>query len=80
LLDEPFSGCDRPLVDEMKSLVASLHRELGLTTLIVSHDWRDMEGLVDEIAILDAGRIVMQGDPDRLRAGETPAFVRRFFA
>ncbi len=47
LLDEPFTGCDRPLVEELKELVATLHREQGLTTVLVSHDERDVADLAD---------------------------------
>lgn len=60
LLDEPFAGCDLPLVREMKDLVRRLHSELGLTTVLVSHDWRDMEDLVDDLALMRGGRIAVR--------------------
>jgi len=55
LLDEPYTGLDSDLASEMKALVTQLHRSRGLTTIVVSHDPRDMEGLVDSTARLTDG-------------------------
>lgn len=80
LLDEPFSGVDRALVGELQGLIADLHRDRGLTTVIVSHDWRDMEGLIDSLAVIDEGRCAIQESPDqvqaKVRGGPLEAFFR----
>lgn len=57
LLDEPYTGLDPELGNEMKALVARFHRDQGLTTIIVSHDPRDMEGLADSCVRLRDGVI-----------------------
>ena len=67
LLDEPFTGCDRPLVDAMKKLLGDLHRERGLTTILVSHDVRHLEELVNQVALLREGHITAMGSPSTLK-------------
>jgi iron(III) transport system ATP-binding protein len=67
LLDEPFTGCDRPLVGAMKKLVGALHRERGLTTILVSHDVRHLEELVSQVALLRDGNITAVGSPSALK-------------
>lgn len=67
LLDEPFTGCDPPLVAELQRLVDGLRRDLGLTVMLVSHDWRHLEGLAGRVALLDGGRIVIDAAPEEVR-------------
>lgn len=57
LLDEPYTGLDPTLAGEMKEMVAQLHREQQLTSILVSHDPRDMEGLADRVVRLEQGVI-----------------------
>jgi iron(III) transport system ATP-binding protein len=79
LLDEPFAGCDRPLAEEMKSLVREFHGALGLTTILVSHDWRDMEGLVEGLAVLEGGCIMVHGAPEKVQAEVQGKPLEQFF-
>lgn len=62
LLDEPFAGLDRPLVEEMKALVRQFQRDLGATMIMVSHDERDLEG-ADRMVRLEDG-VILNGDSD----------------
>ncbi|MBN1476883.1 ATP-binding cassette domain-containing protein [Candidatus Sumerlaeota bacterium] len=79
LLDEPFAACDRPLVEDLKALVAEIHRGQHLTTLMVSHDWRDMEGLVDSVAVLEAGHVAVHGTAAQAMAHLADSPLGRFF-
>ena len=66
LLDEPFSGLDESLRDEMRSLVLKLHREFRITTVLVTHDSVEALEMSDSIAYISKGRIVQQGSPQGL--------------
>lgn len=66
LLDEPFSGLDENLRDDMRSLVLGLHRQDGLTTLMVTHDAIEALELSDWIIYLDQGHVLQQGTPEEI--------------
>ena len=57
LLDEPFSSLDRPLADAARALVVKLHRELCLTTVLVTHDREQALSIADRIVVLGRGTI-----------------------
>lgn len=62
LLDEPFSSLDESLRQEMRNLVLSLHRELGITTILVTHDPKEALMISDRIAVMQSGRIAQYDD------------------
>lgn len=66
LLDEPFSGLDESLRDDMRSLLLRLHREDGLTVLMVTHDANEAIMMSDRIVALDGGRVSQIGTPEEL--------------
>lgn len=66
LLDEPFSGLDERLRLEMGSLVKKIHRERGITTILVTHDKREALQLSDRIVLMSGGRVLQQGTPEEL--------------
>ncbi|WP_206613957.1 ABC transporter ATP-binding protein [Paenirhodobacter populi] len=75
LLDEPLSALDLRLRQEMLVELLRIQREIGLTTIFVTHDQEEALTLSDTIAILDKGRIVQSGAPTAIY--EAP---RRFAA
>jgi len=64
LLDEPLSNLDARLRDRLRVELRALQRRLGVTTLYVTHDQTEALGLSDRIAVMHAGRIIEQGDPE----------------
>ena len=79
LYDEPTTGLDpvtRTTVDE---LIETLKRELGLTSIVISHDIPSALLLADQIAFLHQGEIVFWGTPKEFRHAEHPA-IRKFLA
>ena len=78
LMDEPLSALDKPLREAMQIELRRLHRELGLTTVYVTHDQREALTLSDRIAVIDDGRVVQIGTPEELYNRPTTAFVARF--
>jgi ABC-type Fe3+/spermidine/putrescine transport system ATPase subunit len=79
LLDEPLSSLDAHLRDGMRELILDVHRDRGLTTIVVTHDQEEAVLLADEIALLFDGRLHQHGAPRTFF--EHPATVRtaRFF-
>jgi multiple sugar transport system ATP-binding protein len=73
LLDEPLSNLDAGLRASTRGELKRLQRELGVTTLYVTHDQTEAMTLGDRIALLQDGRIVQTGTPDDLyERPETP--------
>lgn len=66
LLDEPFSSLDEGLRAEMRALVLELHREYGMTTVLVTHDKSEALYMSDQIALMIEGQIVQYGTPETL--------------
>ena len=63
LYDEPTSGLDPVNADIIDGLVQRLDRELGVTSVMVTHDVRGAFRVADRLALLSDGKIVMQGTP-----------------
>ena len=63
LLDEPFSAVDRPTRRALQADLADLRRRLAIPVILVTHDLDDTLLLADEVAVLDAGRVLQRGPP-----------------
>jgi molybdate transport system permease protein len=61
LLDEPFTGLDAPVRDRLRRDLRRLQREVGLSTVIVTHDPEEAALLADEIVVLGDGRVLQAG-------------------
>ena len=77
LYDEPTSGLDPVNADIIDSLVQRLDDELGVTSVMVTHDVRGAFRVADRLALLSEGVIVMQGTPQEFLASSNPK-VREF--
>ena len=77
LYDEPTSGLDPVNADIIDSLVQRLDNELGVTSVMVTHDVRGAFRVADRLALLSEGLIVMQGTPQEFLASTNPK-VREF--
>jgi zinc transport system ATP-binding protein len=65
VLDEPTAGVDVDAQEALARLLASLHRELRMTILYVSHEFGAMEGFVERLVLVRGG-IVFDGEPRKL--------------
>jgi ABC-2 type transport system ATP-binding protein len=61
-LDEPTNGLDPPGIEEMRQLLARLAREEGVTVFLSSHLLHEVELLCNRVAILNRGRLIVQGE------------------
>jgi phospholipid/cholesterol/gamma-HCH transport system ATP-binding protein len=77
LYDEPTSGLDPVNADIIDDLVKTLDRELGVTSVMVTHDVRGAMRVADRLALLTGGRIVQQGTPQEFMQS-TVSEVREF--
>jgi len=78
LLDEPLSALDPGMREGLQRELARLHRELGTTTIHVTHDFEEAVALGDRIAVMNKGRIVQVGLPEEIFRKPDSEFVARF--
>jgi phospholipid/cholesterol/gamma-HCH transport system ATP-binding protein len=78
LLDEPTAGLDPITSGEIDGLVLKLQKEHGLTSIVVTHDLQSAKTIADRLALLNKGKVVMEGSFDELAQSEDD-FVREFF-
>ena len=78
LLDEPLSALDAHTKSEVRHELAELLRELGLPTLLVTHDYEDAAALADEVGVLVDGSLRQLARPAELVAAPRDAFVASF--
>jgi phospholipid/cholesterol/gamma-HCH transport system ATP-binding protein len=82
LYDEPTSGLDPVNADVIDSLVKRLDNELGVTSVMVTHDVRGAFRVADRLALLTGGKIVQQGTQEEFLASTNPKvqeFLERDF-
>jgi osmoprotectant transport system ATP-binding protein len=75
LMDEPFGALDAISRSELQAACAALRRQLGVTTLLVTHDLVEADYLADEIVVMRAGAIEQQGTLDALLASPATPYV-----
>jgi iron(III) transport system ATP-binding protein len=78
LLDEPLSNLDAKLRERMRFELKRIQRELGLTTIYVTHDQAEALALSHEIAVMSEGRIVQIGAPRAIYERPRNRFVAEF--
>jgi phospholipid/cholesterol/gamma-HCH transport system ATP-binding protein len=77
LYDEPTSGLDPLTTGTITRLIMKLQRELGVTSLVVSHDIRSVFRMATKVALLHDHRIGFIGTPEEMSAAEDP-YIRDF--
>ncbi len=78
LCDEPLSNLDADLRERMRVEISSLVREVGATTVYITHDQAEAFALADKIGVLEEGRLVQFGDPEDIYNEPATPFVARF--
>ncbi|MDY0943443.1 energy-coupling factor ABC transporter ATP-binding protein [Priestia megaterium] len=63
ILDEPTAGLDPRGRQEIMNMIYRLHKEKGLTTILVTHSMEDAAMYADELIVMNKGTIAMQGSP-----------------
>ena len=78
LLDEPLSALDKALRVDMRAELKRIQREVGITTIFVTHDQEEALSLSDQIGILKDGKLVQQGSPLALYQAPVNRFAATF--
>ncbi len=77
LYDEPTTGLDPILTDSVDNLIMETQKRLNITSIVVSHDIKGIFKIADNIAMLNEGKILEEGDPMAFRNSKKP-FVQKF--
>ncbi len=78
LMDEPLSALDKKLRERMQIELKHLHRQLGVTTVYVTHDQREALTMSDRIAVINHGRLAQVDTPEAIYNHPANAFVADF--
>jgi sulfate/thiosulfate transport system ATP-binding protein len=78
LLDEPFGALDALVRTELRQWVKELHRQIKVTTILVTHDQDEAMEVADQLLIMHSGRIEQAGEPTELYERPATEFVHGF--
>jgi iron(III) transport system ATP-binding protein len=78
LLDEPLSNLDAKIRVQVRQEIRKLQRELGITTMYVTHDQEEALTLSDRIAVFNQGKVLQVGPPKELYERPANRFVADF--
>lgn len=78
LLDEPLSNLDAKLRVEMQVEIKRIQRDLGITTIIVTHDQEEAVSLADRVVVMNRGRLLQSGSPKTVFDAPDNIFVADF--
>lgn len=79
LLDEPFSGLDTRLRDQVRDETLHILKNTGTAALLVTHDAEEAMFMADRIGVMRDGKLVQLGKPEELYLAPVDAFVAEFF-
>jgi phospholipid/cholesterol/gamma-HCH transport system ATP-binding protein len=77
MYDEPFVGLDPISLGVILRLIKHMNEALGITSIVVSHDVKELATIADDSYLISGGRVAASGTPAQLRATDSPA-VRQF--
>ncbi len=80
LLDEPFGALDAKVRRELRGALRTIHEELGLTSIFVTHDHEEAFSLADRVAILKDGEVQQFSAPAEIVERPVNDFVRAFLS
>jgi putative spermidine/putrescine transport system ATP-binding protein len=78
LMDEPFGALDQKLREVMQVELVQIQRQLGITTIFVTHDQHEAMTVANRIAVMSGGRIEQLGSPEEVYNRPANSFVAQF--
>jgi ABC-type Fe3+/spermidine/putrescine transport system ATPase subunit len=78
LLDEPFGALDAKIREGLRRTIREVQRELGITTILVTHDQEEAFAMADRIGVMNVGRLLEVGRPHDLYIRPATRFVATF--
>ena len=76
--DEPTTGLDPIMTDIINKLIMKFQKDYNMTSVIVTHETRTIFDVTERVIMLDNGKIVYNGDSEKVKMTETP-IIKRFF-
>jgi len=80
LMDEAFSALDPLIRTDMQDLLLDIQREIGKTIVFITHDLDEAMKLADHLVILKDGRVVQQGEPQRILLKPRDPYIVNFIS
>ncbi|MFO0864631.1 MAG: TOBE-like domain-containing protein [Gemmataceae bacterium] len=78
LLDEPFGALDAKVRQELRTWLRRFHKEIAVTTILVTHDQEEAFEVADEVVVMRQGRIEQAGSPQQIFDHPASSFVMDF--
>jgi phospholipid/cholesterol/gamma-HCH transport system ATP-binding protein len=78
LYDEPFVGLDPIALNQVLKLIRTLNDTLGITSVLVAHEFAAVARVVDHVYLIASGKIAAHGSPDELTRDDSP-WTKQFF-
>jgi putative spermidine/putrescine transport system ATP-binding protein/spermidine/putrescine transport system ATP-binding protein len=78
LMDEPLSALDEKLREDMRREIDNIQRQLGVTTIFVTHDQREALSMSDQIVVMQGGAVQQEGPPEDVYNYPVNHFVADF--
>jgi sulfate transport system ATP-binding protein len=78
LLDEPFGSLDAKVRKELRRWLRTLHTEINVTSVFVTHDQEEALEVADRVVVMDGGRIEQTGTPQQVYEQPQTPFVHEF--
>jgi putative spermidine/putrescine transport system ATP-binding protein len=78
LLDEPMSNLDASLKESLQDEIKKLQQQLGITTILVTHDQNEALALSNRIAVMDQGKLIQFDRPENIYSFPSDRFVSNF--
>ena len=78
LLDEPFGALDAKVRKDLRRWLRDLHKQMGLTSIFVTHDQEEALELADRVVVMDHGEIEQIGTPEQVYMEPATPFVSHF--
>lgn len=78
LMDEPLSNLDAKLRIDMRNAIREIQKDVGITTLYVTHDQEEAMAISDKIAVMNQGKIEQIGNPQQVYQRPASIFVATF--
>jgi putative spermidine/putrescine transport system ATP-binding protein len=78
LLDEPLSNLDAKIRQRLRAEIRRLQRQIGITTIYVTHDQEEALAIADQVVLMNAGTVVQAGTPEDVYRHPADAFAADF--
>ena len=77
MLDEPLGSIDRILADNLQRHIRTILKKVGVTSIYVTHDWKEAFSMCDKIIFMNEGKITQSGDPEYIISHPNSELVAR---